>query len=246
MSISVSALINFFPIVVAFYRPEHEPTSTVHHTREGAFPPSTIIERQHSLPDETISLAPELPSKDHLPDPPAEILDSAPALTAPPANNKLSPLSDVARSPRDNSLVSNSNDSGHISSEGSRHAFEDQRQDAPQELNGSYPSIREFTTENSPPEPKRKMGLLTNLKRYSSLPRTPSIKSPISIFTRSPTPPRRRIRARSPDAMRFRDILNKRSALERAIGYANKINELSMYDCGLGEWVTSMKERGGL
>jgi hypothetical protein len=46
--------------------------------------------------------------------------------------------------------------------------------------------------------------------------------------------------------MQFRDVLNKRSAVERATAYANKINELSMYDCGLGDWVTSVKEKGGL
>ena len=28
--------------------------------------------------------------------------------------------------------------------------------------------------------------------------------------------------------------------------YANKINELSMYDSGLTDWVTTMKEKGGL
>jgi hypothetical protein len=46
--------------------------------------------------------------------------------------------------------------------------------------------------------------------------------------------------------MRFREILSKRTGVERAIGYAHKINELAMYDCGLGDWVASMKERGGL
>jgi hypothetical protein len=46
--------------------------------------------------------------------------------------------------------------------------------------------------------------------------------------------------------MRFRDVLAKKTAAERAIGYANKINELALYDCGLGDWVTTVKERGGL
>jgi hypothetical protein len=46
--------------------------------------------------------------------------------------------------------------------------------------------------------------------------------------------------------MQFIDVLHRRSAVERATGYANKINELAMYDCGLGDWVTSMKEKGGL
>jgi hypothetical protein len=46
--------------------------------------------------------------------------------------------------------------------------------------------------------------------------------------------------------MRFRDVLAKKSSAERAIGYATKINELAMYDCGLGEWLASVKERGRL
>ena len=186
-----------------------------------------------------------MPSKDQLPDPPTDILDSAPAITVQPAKDAPSP-STARHSPelrRESSWISNSNDSSNLSSESSRHAFEDAR---PQEC-GSYSSTREFATEDSPPEPKRKGGILTNLKRYSSLPRPPSMRSQrLSVFTRTPPPPQSRIRARSPDAMRFKDILNKRSALERATAYAHKINELSMYDCGLGDWVTSTKERGGL
>ncbi len=45
--------------------------------------------------------------------------------------------------------------------------------------------------------------------------------------------------------MQLKDVLAKKTSLERAIGYADKINEPSMYDCGLGDWVVSMKERGG-
>ncbi|KAI0291734.1 hypothetical protein BC826DRAFT_1105862 [Russula brevipes] len=202
------------------------PDLAVHHSREGAFPPSTILisppERLHSLPDD--------PNRH-------------------PSNDECSPS--TSRSPEllpENSSVSNSNDASPNSPESSRRAFEDTRSDVPQEPNGSCPIIREFAAEDSPLEAKRKGGVLTSLKRYSSLPRTPSVKSQrMSIVTRSPSPespPRRRIRTRSPDAMRFKDILNKRSALERAIGYANKINELSTYDCGLGDWVVSMKERG--
>ena len=240
-----------FLIVISYFRLETEPPSpdhTIHHTREGAFPPSTILpaERNHSLPDKSIKVVPELSSKDELPSLPTDILDSAQPITTEPANGELSPS--TARCPelrREPSWVSNSNDSGHASSEYSRHAFEDARPGA-QELNGPYPSIKEFAPEDSPSETKRKGGLLTNLKRYSSLPRPPSARSPrMSIFTRSPSPkPPPRIRAKSPDAMRFRDVLSKRSALERAIGYAHKINELSMYDCGLGDWVITTKERG--
>lgn len=44
--------------------------------------------------------------------------------------------------------------------------------------------------------------------------------------------------------MRFKDVLVHRSASDRATGYANKINELAMYDCGLSDWVFAVKHRG--
>ena len=245
----------FFLIVVACYRSETEPSSpdhTVKHTREGAFPPSTILvtpaERNHSLPEKAIEIVPEPPSKDQLPSLPTDILDSASAISAEPVKDELSP--NTARCPelrRESSWVSNSNESGHASSESGRRAFEDVRSGTPQELNGPYPRKKESGLEDSSSETKRKGGLLTNLKRYSSLPRPPSRSPRLSIFTRSSSPKSPpRIRAKSPDAMRFREILSKRTGVERAIGYAHKINELAMYDCGLGDWVASMKERGGL
>ena len=250
MSYLLSRSHHIFLIGVAFCRPEAGPTNPVRHAREGAFPPSTILvtpaERLHSLPDKSIRLVPDVPSKDQLPNPPTDVLDSAPAITVQPAND--GPSSSTAHSPelrRESSWISNSNDSSHISSEGSRHAFEDAR---PQESNDSFSSARELAAEDSPSEPKRKGGILTNLKRYSSLPRPPSMMSQrMSVFTRTPyrSPPKPRIRARSPDAMRFKEVLKKKSALERATAYANKINELSMYDCGLGDWVVSVKEKGG-
>ena len=183
-----------------------------------------------------------------MPSLPTDILDSPPVITAEPANNKLS--SSTTHCPelsRERSWVSNSNDSAYSSSESGRHAFEDMRSCAPQGLNGPHPSIKESAPDDGPFENKWKRGLLTNLKRYSSLPRPPTKSPRMSIFSRSPSPkPPPRIRAKSPEAMRFRDILNKRSALERAVGYAHKINELAMYDCGLSDWVVSVKERGGL
>ena len=230
-----------------------DPDQTVHHTREGAFPPSTIAapaESQNSQTDQSRRLVSELPSKGQLPSLPTDILDSAPVISVQPADDALSPnTAGSLELHRKASWVSNSNDSGHVSLEGSRRAFEGARP-ALKEMNGSYPSIREFAPEGSPLEPTGEGGVLIDSKRNSSLPRTPSSISPrISIYSRSPSPaspPKRRIRARSPDAMRFKDVLNKRTALDRAIGYANKINELSMYDCGLGDWVALLKERGVL
>ncbi|KAI9467271.1 hypothetical protein BJY52DRAFT_1182715 [Lactarius psammicola] len=237
------------------YSPEQVSLSFSDPNLEGAFPPSTILvappERQQSLPENTIRLIAELPSKDQLPDLPTDSPDAAPPVITQPTNGDRDPT--TARPPelrREHSWVSSSNNSSSVSSESGRHAFEDARPDLLQDSNGSPPSIREIAPEDGPSSSPRR-GVLTNLKRYSSLPRTPSTRSPrsarMSIFTRSSSPEspsRPRIRARSPDAMQFKDVLAKKTSLERAIGYANKINELSMYDCGLGDWVSSMKERG--
>ncbi|KAH9940566.1 hypothetical protein B0H21DRAFT_576427 [Amylocystis lapponica] len=100
----------------------------------------------------------------------------------------------------------------------------------------------------------------TNLKRFSALPRTPSftsttkIPSPHTSRTPSPPtlplskpkpkPPTSRLRSAWPDALQFNDVVAKKSALERSLGYAQKINELALYDCGLAEWVLSVKHRG--
>ena len=44
--------------------------------------------------------------------------------------------------------------------------------------------------------------------------------------------------------MRCRDVVSQKTSLERAQGYARKINELAMYDCGLSDWLIAVKERG--
>jgi len=44
--------------------------------------------------------------------------------------------------------------------------------------------------------------------------------------------------------MQYREVLSKRTALKRVIGYPHKGKELAMYVCGLGDWVASMKKRG--
>ncbi|KAG9317263.1 hypothetical protein JVU11DRAFT_1457 [Chiua virens] len=93
-----------------------------------------------------------------------------------------------------------------------------------------------------------------NLKRFSSLPRTPSLMSfnPLSAGSKrssgTPSPsiahsgsqprlPVRKIRSTHPPAMYFADVVVKRTALERSIGYAHKINDLYSYDCGLADWI---------
>lgn len=97
-------------------------------------------------------------------------------------------------------------------------------------------------------------------KRFSTLPRTPSL---ISLNRHSATskhsfrrpslsvnhpillvrPPVRRIKSASPPAMYFSDVLVKKTTLERSVGYARKINELYHYDCGLGDWMAEVRYR---
>jgi hypothetical protein len=182
-----------------------------------------------------------------LPNLPSDVLDSAPPITVqPPDSESNQNAIRPSELRRESSWVSNLNESNHVSSENGRYAFDDTRPNLPKEMNGSRPSVKDRASEGGSSLSAQK-GLLSGLKRYSSLPRTPSVRSPrIGSFRSSSPEPRPRIRARSPDAMRFKDVLVKKTAAERAIGYANKINELALYDCGLGDWVVSMKERGGL
>ena len=44
--------------------------------------------------------------------------------------------------------------------------------------------------------------------------------------------------------MFYADVTSKKSALERSLGYAAKINELYIYDCGLSDYVADIHARG--
>ncbi|KAI0662993.1 hypothetical protein C8Q70DRAFT_907616, partial [Cubamyces menziesii] len=110
---------------------------------------------------------------------------------------------------------------------------------------------------------------LTNLKRFSSLPRTPSRSSrasskrsmspgPEQRRSLSPTPPQmslelptpRRVVPKPtivsswPPPMNVRDVTILRNSRDRAKAYAEKINELALYDCGLREWQASQGRPG--
>ncbi|KZT13139.1 uncharacterized protein LAESUDRAFT_719458 [Laetiporus sulphureus 93-53] len=106
-------------------------------------------------------------------------------------------------------------------------------------------------------------GALSNLKRFSALPRTPSATSSVAKTPSPPSPPPQRLRTPSPppmllpkprpkprfkspwpDAMHCRDVTSRKSALERSVGYAEKINELALYDCGLAEWLDMRRGLG--
>lgn len=113
----------------------------------------------------------------------------------------------------------------------------------------------------SPPPKSFRNSLTTNLKRFSSLPRTPSISSQSKRHSSSstyysssrtpspsvafhPPPTFRRIRSYSPAAMFCHEVHSLKSASERSAVYAAKINELYLYDCGLSEWVIEAQYRG--
>ena len=98
---------------------------------------------------------------------------------------------------------------------------------------------------------------LTNLKRFSALPRAPSfvstVPSSISLESRTPSPllkparklpPHLKSKSPWPAALQYNDVTSKRNPMDRCRGYAGKINELAMYDCGLNEWMVAMKCRG--
>ena len=115
--------------------------------------------------------------------------------------------------------------------------------------------------------PHKMLDFATAIRRFSALPRTPSRLSVSHAsqhsgshshdhqispsFPYTPVsaggPPRRvhyapKIRSRWPEAMRFNDVLAKKTAVERCAGYARKINELANHDPGLGDWVVNTKE----
>jgi len=101
-----------------------------------------------------------------------------------------------------------------------------------------------------------------SIKRFSSLPRPPSraslsrlsIASKRSSRTPLPSlvshpgtrvlPPVEKVRSACPPAMHFADVIVKKSALDRSLGYAQKINELYIYDSGLGDWVVETRHKG--
>jgi len=121
----------------------------------------------------------------------------------------------------------------------------------------------------SPSSPRQLRTLGANLKRFSSLPRTPSRKPEKRLSTSSRSsnnssvsasstvpppvpevpavprtpPPVQKIIAPWPSAMFYSEVLAKKTALERSLGYAAKINELYIYDCGLGEFLMDTRSR---
>lgn len=101
-----------------------------------------------------------------------------------------------------------------------------------------------------------------SIKRFSSLPRPPSQMSANRLSTgskkssRTPSPsqvghrgsrvlpPVEKVKSANPPAMHFADVIVKKSALDRSLGYAQKINQLYTCDSGLEEWVVETRYKG--
>ncbi|KAK0230601.1 hypothetical protein IW262DRAFT_413917 [Armillaria fumosa] len=90
------------------------------------------------------------------------------------------------------------------------------------------------------PPPKSLRNSLSRGLRRMSLPRTPSrTPSPPQL---SPSP-RPKIKALYPSAMYCSELSAKLTTLERCALYTAKINELALYDCGLGDWLFEARIR---
>ncbi|KAG6334384.1 hypothetical protein ID866_4705 [Astraeus odoratus] len=245
------------------------------HVREGAFPPSRLctFDSEDALPsprDAALS-SPHPGSMDDLVASVGLAIDDMGIM-----NSSDVPPPTVIEPPR--------NHEGYTSRQGLEIRREEFRKDGTQFSVTAGPSLAiqlpspppsdENTTESFspkevlPPLPAKndvpyldaKIKNVLNLKRFSTLPRTPSLMSlnRHSIVTkhssRTPSPsvnhsipparpPMRRIKSASPPAMNFADVLSKKTALERSLGYARKINELYCYDCGLSDWMAEVQHR---
>lgn len=235
------------------------------HVREGAFPPSVassespvlpITSPGPSSPDAAKAPAPaqrsptpttaDLPPAAASPPVPAAELESRPALDVPRARG---PLGLHTREPSTLSDTTSHSSADALPASLSRVTSRGEADAAGQLGVAASRTVR---------------SVLTNWKRFSALPRPPSMgslarsgsssrhsarsvrlspaPSPSALPPIPVAPPK--IRSHWPKAMQFDDITARRTALDRAMGYAQKINELAMYECGLGEWVVTTKTRG--
>ncbi|KAF4619413.1 hypothetical protein D9613_005376 [Agrocybe pediades] len=110
----------------------------------------------------------------------------------------------------------------------------------------------------SPPPKSLRNSLTQNLKRFSALPRTPSLSSRSSrpssgstrYSSRTPSPslhrhaPFKKDICKDPAALFCHEVYSQTTTLQRCAIYAGKINELYIHDSGLSDWVSETKFRG--
>ncbi|KAL1681355.1 hypothetical protein EV122DRAFT_261161 [Schizophyllum commune] len=110
----------------------------------------------------------------------------------------------------------------------------------------------------SPPPKSFRNSFAVNVKRFSSLPRTPMsptsdrrIRHGLSL-DRGPSPPisiplphaprpHKRKKDPYPSALFCAEVHSERNTVERCSIYIEKINELYNYDSGLGDWIAAVK-----
>ncbi|KZT20746.1 hypothetical protein NEOLEDRAFT_1100163 [Neolentinus lepideus HHB14362 ss-1] len=241
--------------------PDDTEISHAFHHREGAFPPSTFMQPAvgrddgpiaHGVPNVGCTSTP-LPARYQ--EASEDTITSTPRMTVePPDEEMLGPSGSSLHHAR--SWTSLGHEFSHLQISSPEATSTASHPEHPSEENSHH---RSYTVgQGLPSGAARATDKATwfNLKRFSSLPRTPSGtsggRSSSTPSTRAPSPhppaqptPRPKITSKWPNAIYYGDVVSKRSALERAVGYAHKINELAMHDCGLGAWVTAKRQPGG-
>ncbi|KAG0705413.1 hypothetical protein DFH29DRAFT_276508 [Suillus ampliporus] len=231
---------------------EPELPQTPAHVREGAFPPSRICTTDSKLgvsPDETAVPLPRLESMDDLVATVGHAIDDMGIIRSSdvPPPTILEPLRHNENRGNQPGL-----DIRRISFTPTSPLDENVENERGPEVLPPLPA------KNEPPSDARVRSALT-MKRFSSLPRTPSQMSLNQLSTgskrssRTPSPPLvdhavlrapppvQKVRSAWPPAMHFADVVVKKNPFDRSVGYAQKINDLYMYDCGLGDWIVETR-----
>ncbi|PPR02487.1 hypothetical protein CVT24_002036 [Panaeolus cyanescens] len=249
------------------------------HRREGAFPPSSNDNISVETASSTASYDRDLGKLSEEPDRDPKLTpsttpdnDEVPTMTviepAPPlANNSDQSKGDQAdRSKFDQWLLDNAyliqqpQEIRRGVSLDEQRAFASERPTSP--LSADHHSHHSDVP--SPPPKSFRNSLTTNLKRFSSLPRAPSLSSRsahrssgstrYSSRTPSPSaaphqrgsthPPFKKIRSTNPAALFCHEVYSQTTTLQRCAIYTAKINELYLHDCGLSDWLVEMNTRG--
>jgi len=232
----------------------HHPTISVHR-REGAFPPSVLLPADSSTVNPGIK---STHSEDVISDLGVNTIDTdianasrsqtsttiePPSVTKDTSSQQRQGItqSDVAMLPREQ--TPSSDPGGRSSSDLS----------PPPSTRSTRSKSHKTNTPSPPPKSSRSFkSSLVNLKRFSALPRPPSAVSESSTGLRTPSPSSvpslpisvQKIQSQWPAAMECYDIVTRRNTLDRCAGYAQKINELYICDCGLNNWLTETRYKG--
>ncbi|KIJ56661.1 hypothetical protein M422DRAFT_22808 [Sphaerobolus stellatus SS14] len=232
----------------------------ISHTREGAFPPSTIITTkvsEHRTKDDAASnsttsmkMIEEDATSDHSSFLASNTIEYVPLIETDyipqeeetPISQGLSAMDDSI--PIDETAADDSPPSSYASEdEGNTTA----QIISPAMLSGDSLEQRRKASLPAPPPPPEDPPVVPN-RRISQPPSLLSISAAVDALVSSPSPyPMRSKKPPStwPDAMNFRDVLSLKTSAERAAGYAKKLQELASEESGLSDWLTlaSRKDR---